>query len=229
MVQNYNISEYFNTSDTILKIIENKINQISTAFIVKIVAINGNKVDCQAIFSKSVGDTIKEPPILNNLLVCMPSSGTFSINIPLNIGDTGIALVMQEDISTYAKDGQSGINNSSRKFNFIDSIFIPTTLYATNSITSNTISIVNGTNNTLIEMKDSGDITIKGSAVNVEADNVNVNASNATIKADSVLLDGETEIGGSGGKAILTEDAVIMSPHGACTISFAGSTKSKAK
>lgn len=64
----------------------------------------------------------------------------------------------------------------------------------------------------------------------VEGNTITIENASIVLKSSSITLDGDTSLGGSGGTAVLTELATIVAPAGggACSITFAGSTKTKA-
>lgn len=221
-LQHYTLSDVSDISNAIIKLINNELNTIHTCFLAKVISINGNLVSVTPIMQDKIGDSIKEQPIINNLLVMMLGNSEWQINIPIKVGDFGIALVCENDITTYKQEGKDGIKLSDRKFNFIDSIFIPAPLKANVAIQNEGISLQNSDKSISISLTNSS-IDIKTSG------DVNVECGNATIKGGAITLDGDCDIGGSGGAKILTENAKIMSPHGLCTIQDAGSTKAKAK
>lgn len=222
-LQNYNLSDVSDIGNIILKLINNGINNIHTCFLAKVVSINGNLVSVIPIMQDKIGDVIKEQPIINNLLVCMLGNSEWQINIPIKAGDFGIAIVSENDITTYKQEGKEGVKLSNRKFNFIDSIFIPCPLKANVTIQSEGISLQNSDKsisiiltNASVDIKTSGD--------------VNVECGNATIKGGNIALDGDCAIGGSGGAEILTKNAIILDGNAKkCTIQDPGSTKAKAK
>lgn len=122
----------FSANDDIGRAIQNLITYnlkiIQTSFLCKIVSINENKVSIIPILKKNVNENLT---IINNCLVAFPYSQHWKTQYKLKVGDVGIAIVMQNDISSYKKTGKDGLNNTSRFKDINDSVFIPLSLFKT--------------------------------------------------------------------------------------------------
>ena len=88
--------------------------------------INRNTLDIRPILRKSSDEKVLT---INNCLIGFNYSQNWSIQHKLKIGDIGIALVIQNDISSYKEKGQGGINATRRFKDANDAIYIPLSLY----------------------------------------------------------------------------------------------------
>ena len=110
----------------IQNLINDNLRNIQTAFLCEIVAIENNKIDIRPILRKSSDEKILT---INNCLIGFNYSQNWSIQHKLKVGDIGLALVIQNDISTYKEKGQGGINATRRFKDANDAIYIPLSLY----------------------------------------------------------------------------------------------------
>ena len=110
----------------IQNLINDNLRNIQTAFLAEIVTINRNTLDIRPILRKSSDEKILT---INNCLIAFNYSQNWSIQHKLKIGDIGIALVIQNDISSYKEQGKGGINATRRFKDANDAIYIPLSLY----------------------------------------------------------------------------------------------------
>ena len=110
----------------IQNLINDNLRNIQTAFLAEIVAIENNKIDIRPILRKSSDEKILT---INNCLIAFNYSQNWSIQHKLKVGDIGIALVMENDISSYKEQGKGGINATRRFKDANDAIYIPLSLY----------------------------------------------------------------------------------------------------
>ena len=89
-------------------------------------AIENNKIYIRPILRKSSDEKVLT---INNCLIGFNYSQNWSIQHKLKIGDIGIALVIQNDISSYKEQGKGGINATRRFKDANDAIYIPLSLY----------------------------------------------------------------------------------------------------
>lgn len=119
----------------IQNLINDNLKNIQTAFLAEIVAIENNRIDISPILRKDAKEKVLT---INNCLVAFNYSQHWSIQHKLKIGDIGIALVMQNDISSYKEQGKGGINATRRFKDANDAIYIPLSLY--NSFSNDAIN-----------------------------------------------------------------------------------------
>lgn len=124
----------------IQNLIDDNLRFIHTSYLATITSINGNKVSIKPVLRKS---TSEEVLILNNCLIAYPYSNIWRTQFKVSVGDIGIALVIENDISSYKQSGTEGVNLTKRFKDFNDSIFIPLSLYKTETITNINYKIVN--------------------------------------------------------------------------------------
>lgn len=110
----------------IQNLINDNLRNIQTAFLCEIVTINRNTLDIRPILRKSADEKILT---VNNCLIAFNYSQNWSIQHKLKVGDIGIALVIQNDISSYKEQGKGGINATRRFKDANDAIYIPLSLY----------------------------------------------------------------------------------------------------
>ena len=110
----------------IQNLINDNLRNIQTAFLCEIVAIENNKIDIRPILRKSSDEKVLT---INNCLIGFNYSQNWSIQHKLKIGDIGLALVIQNDISSYKEQGKGGINATRRFKDANDAIYIPLSLY----------------------------------------------------------------------------------------------------
>lgn len=109
-------------------LVEDNIKKINTSFLATVTAINGNKVSIKSLIKRKQTD---KDTIFNNCLVGFPYSQKWQTQFKLHAGDVGIALVMQDDTTSYKNTGNGGINYTGRVQDKNDSIFIPLSLFKT--------------------------------------------------------------------------------------------------
>lgn len=124
----------------IQNLIDDNLRFIHTSYLATITSINGNKVSIKPVLRKS---TSEEVLILNNCLIAYPYSNIWRTQFKVSVGDIGIALVIENDISSYKQNGTEGVNLTKRFKDFNDSIFIPLSLYKTETIENINYKIVN--------------------------------------------------------------------------------------
>lgn len=140
-VTGYEPQDLIDIPTMIKKLIDNQIRSINTCYIAKITEINENKVSVINSNKYLFKDKEQDYPIINNCLVAIPQCENLKINLPLKVGDYGICVVTQEDYTNYKKNGNDSAPNTPRKFDISDSIFIPFSLFQTQSIDSEKFSI----------------------------------------------------------------------------------------
>lgn len=139
-----NFTEYGeDVGEVINELINDKLKVLTTSFLAKIISINGNKVSITPIFKTNAKD---ESVIINNCLVCYPSSQNWQVQYKLKVGDIGVALAIQNDISTYKASGSGGVTQTQRFKDLNDSVFLPLSLF--NSLKNDDINyIIKSSNN----------------------------------------------------------------------------------
>ena len=180
----------------IQNLINDNLRNIQTAFLCEIVAIENNKIDIKPILRKDESEKILT---INNCLIGFNYSQNWSIQHKLKIGDIGLALVIQNDISSYKEQGKGGINATRRFKDANDAIYIPLSLY--NSFSNDEINYqvkdLGGT--CLFEFNNDFDSNLKAINITSEAQkNTNITSGeNLTISTqgkNSINSEQDTEI-----------------------------------
>lgn len=110
----------------IQKLIKSNLESINTCFLARITAINGNKVSIvPALKRKQTDKTV----VINNCMVGFGYSQKWIIQHKLVVGDIGLAITAQDDISSYKMSGNVGLNQTKRIKDINDSIFLPLSLF----------------------------------------------------------------------------------------------------
>lgn len=112
----------------IQNLINDNLRFIRTTYLAKIVSINENKVSIKPILRQKANEQIL---IINNCMIAFPYSQLWQTQFKLKVGDIGVAIVIENDISSYKQSGNEGLNNTKRFKDVNDSIFIPLSLYTT--------------------------------------------------------------------------------------------------
>ena len=180
----------------IQNLINDNLRNIQTAFLCEIVAIENNKIDIRPILRKSSDEKVLT---INNCLIGFNYSQNWSIQHKLKIGDIGLALVIQNDISSYKEKGQGGINATRRFKDANDAIYIPLSLY--NSFSNDDINyqIKDLSDKCLFEFTNEFDNNLKAINITSTAEkNTTINSGeNLTIRTqgkNSINSEQDTEI-----------------------------------
>ncbi|EQA3509764.1 hypothetical protein ACX1PV_001744 [Campylobacter jejuni] len=112
----------------IQNLINDNLRFIRTTYLAKIVSINENKVSIKPILRQKANEQVL---IINNCMIAFPYSQLWQTQFKLKAGDIGVAIVIENDISSYKQSGNEGLNNTKRFKDVNDSIFIPLSLYTT--------------------------------------------------------------------------------------------------
>lgn len=200
----------------IQNLINDNLRFIRTTYLAKIVSINENKVSIKPILRQKANEQVL---IINNCMVAFPYSQLWQTQFKLKVGDIGVAIVIENDISSYKQSGNEGLNNTKRFKDVNDSIFIPLSLYTTlnNSDINYQIKDLGGT--CLFEFDNAFDCNLKANNINTNANsNTSISSGgNASINSsgeNSITSGGNTSITAGG---MLSINAQIMSISSATT------------
>lgn len=118
-------------SDLLTSSFQTQMNNINTAIPCVIVAIPSDledmAVDIQPLINTKYKDgTSEELAVIYRVPVQMPGSKTTLINIPLQVGDTGLAVFSQRGMDVFkGGSGSPATPSDFRKFSMQDAVFIP--------------------------------------------------------------------------------------------------------
>ena len=178
----------------IQNLINDNLKYIKTAYLAKITAINGNKVSIKPLLKHKQDDAVL---IVNNCMVAFPYSQHWQEQFKLKVGDIGLALVIENDISNYKKTGAEGLNATGRFKDVNDSIYIPLSLYTTLENQQINYKLENSTKVCRIEFLNSEDGEMQAKTMLIKKANGNAflnldNADLATLKGKLLTLQSET-------------------------------------
>lgn len=109
------------------QLIEQNLKNARFAFLAKITSLNGNKISVCEIARRNDKE---RNPIINNVLVAQPKSGKWRIQFDLKVGDIGLCVVNDSDLSIYKSKGTGDyLVNTDRQHDLNDCIFLPLSLY----------------------------------------------------------------------------------------------------
>ena len=166
-------------------------NTVKTIMIVKVVKVNGDRIDVENVIQDLSNDG---EPIGNYIIPSVRylkwQYGKNCLDAVPEIGDIGLLLVSKQDTSGLNKEGES-IVQSDGIFNLGSGIYIGG-LFGMNQDPTQ-----------FIHFEDNKiDITGTGT-ININAPTVNVNTTTATIKATTSTIEATTvNLGGEGGEAV---------------------------
>lgn len=121
-------TENSNLGFAIQNLINDNLKFIKTSYLAKIINIQDNKITIKPLLKQKEDD---ETLILNNVLIGFSYSQLWQTQFKLGIGDIGLAIVIENDISSYKETGKEGLNNTGRFKDVNDSVFIPLSFYTT--------------------------------------------------------------------------------------------------
>ena len=110
----------------IQQLISANITDTKTAFLATIQSINGNKISFKQIMKQKESD---DPVIVNNVMIAFQYSQKWQEQFKLEVGDIGLVIITQDDISSYKKTGAGGVCNTRRAKDINDAIYIPCSLF----------------------------------------------------------------------------------------------------
>ena len=134
--------------------------------------------------------TIVDVPLL------FPSTSTYLITLPVNVGDKVLLVISQKSIEEFITSGKDAINTDQRVFDASDAVAIPgfnTWDNLPSSFSQTSLDIRNKANTQFIKIKSDNTIDLKATTVNIEG-NVNItgglNATNTIVSNTNVIADG---------------------------------------
>lgn len=146
----------------IQNLIQDNIKGINTAFLAKVQSVAGdNKANITPLFKR---DSRAKETIIPNVLIAQPASKSWALSYKVEAGDIGLAIVCQNDISTYKNSGAGGLVNTQRYHDIIDSIFLPLSMYINKA--SAGLTLANESADCSIALTDSG-VEIKGGKITI--------------------------------------------------------------
>lgn len=141
-----------NDGEIIQNIISQNLKNARFAFLAKITSLNGNKISVCEIARRNDKE---QNPIINNVLVAQPKSGKWRIQFDLKVGDIGLCVCNDSDLSIYKNKGSSNyLVNTDRQHDLNDCIFLPLSLYTQTNTKDLNFIISDEKNANFIKFKD---------------------------------------------------------------------------
>lgn len=128
----------------------------------RVVKVNGDRsVDVQPLLKRRYRDgTLVDLPILQNCMVSVPRGTTWSIDLPIAIGDSGLALFCERSLDNFSTSGGEPVDPADpRHHDLSDAIFVPGLYPLTNPLSGDgsELKITNGL--AAIDLKVTGEAT----------------------------------------------------------------------
>ncbi len=163
--------ENTNLGFAIQNLINDNLRFIKTAYLAKIVSISENKVSIKPILKQNEKDSVL---ILNNVMICFPYSQLWQTQFKLKVGDIGLAIVIENDITIYKETGKEGLNNTKRFKDVNDSVFIPFSLYQSLKNDDINFIIQNNKKNCKLEFDNNEIGILKAKLLTLESENTSL-------------------------------------------------------
>ena len=170
-----------NDGEIIQNIISQNLKNARFAFLAKITSLNGNKISVCEIARRNDKE---QNPIINNVLVAQPKSGKWRIQFDLKVGDIGLCVVNDSDLSIYKSKGSSDyLVNTDRQHDLNDCIFLPLSLY-TQQGTDGLNFIISDENNANFIKFNNGNLDIECEQIaKLKGQLVTIQSAQTTLKA----------------------------------------------
>lgn len=166
-------------------------NTVKTIMIVKVVAVNGERIDVESVIQDLSNDG---QPIGNFTIPSVRylkwQYGGNCIDITPVVGDIGLLLVSKQDTSGLVKDGESVVQTGGI-FNLGNGIYIGG-LFGMNQEPTQFLHFEDNK----VDITGTGEITINAPKVSINTEEAVIDTTTATVNATAVNL------GGEGGKAV---------------------------
>jgi hypothetical protein len=114
-------------TDIIEDAISYYLERVHTILIAKVVAVNGNTVDCQPTVKRQVGTTIIDQPIFPSVPVLVPGDGSsFYFQTPITVGSYVLLACCESDFSNWWGGNDNDSPQTSRTYDYSDAVVIGT-------------------------------------------------------------------------------------------------------
>lgn len=190
-------TEQYSEANTLNFVVKNLISAVRTMTICRVLAVEFPEgqniygtVDLQPLIKRVDidGNASSMPPIYNVPFLRLQGIGNSAIILNPKVGDIGIAIVSDRDITSVVATKQESNPGSNRQNSLSDSVYIG--------------GILNGKPEQFIEFTDTEINIISPNNINLTAKNININADNITITGKTAIngdtsITGETDITGN--------------------------------
>lgn len=122
--------------------------RINTNILVEVVGIEGNRVQLQPLINGKrqldTGEVVNyKQPIILDVPVLTLQAGGFSVRMPISVGDQGLAIISQRDISEWKKSEKISNQGSLRRFDLNDSFYLGAIMPKSESLATDGVYIYN--------------------------------------------------------------------------------------
>jgi len=149
--------------------IKNALVDLRTVHPCKIRKVRENgTVDVELLIHASYSDgSNKALPPVTQMPVLFQGNSDITISFPVNVGDEGLALFAERDISKFMENSEGGPPNALRMHDLSDGMFFPTPISTPNRVPVKTGTLLMSNKGTEIEITDgvvriNGDLEING-------------------------------------------------------------------
>lgn len=170
---NIDVSEQQDLGLAIQKLIESNIKNASTAYLAQITSIAGNKLHIKPIIKENSDD---KEVIINNVLIAFPTSNLWSIQYKLTVGDIGLVVANDKDLSVYKNSGKGGTAQTKRYKNISDAIFFPVSMFQTKDNQSINFTIENAKGNCCLTFGNDEIGLLKAKLLTIQSENTTLKA-----------------------------------------------------
>lgn len=170
---NIEVSEQQDLGLSIQKLIESNIKNAYTSYLSQITAIVGNKIHVKPIIKTNPDD---KEVIINNCLIAFPFSQNWRVQYKLKVGDIGLAVVSDKDLSNYKNNGKASVAKTKRYKNISDAIFFPVSMFQTLENDSVNFTITNDKGNCCLVFGNDEIGTLKAKLLTIQSENTTLKA-----------------------------------------------------
>lgn len=185
-------TEQFSEANTLNFVIKNLISAVRTMTICRVLAVEFPEepniygtVDLQPLIKRVDidGNALSMPPIYNVPFLRLQGIGNSAVIIDPKVGDIGIAIVSDRDISSVVATKKESNPASNRQNSLADSVYIG--------------GILNTKPTQYVEFTDNAINITSPNNINLKANAVNIESPTVTIKAENLSITAETSITGN--------------------------------
>lgn len=195
-------------------LINDNLRSFQTLWLAEITEITENKVSVRQVIKANDSE---EDMVVSDCLVAFPFSQKWQMQWKLAVGDIGICLVLNRDISLYKENGTSPqLANTTRFKNINDSIFIPLSLFKTLKNDDTNFTIKSGAGG---ESGESGGESGEPSEITFDNEN---NLKVVVVKAQTSTINDAYTLTAKGAVSISSEADIIQQAKGAYNITADG-------
>jgi len=204
--------QIFNLNSIINDNINNKLNNLHTAAPATILSFNPETqtATVQPSFSReflqfdgSEETTVSlKSPVIENVPVCYPRGGGFSITFPVKSGDECLLIYTERSLDNWHSKGGEGLPISTRKHDLSDAVALVGVSSGPNKIANydnEKFTIKSDSDDVVLSIDEQGNLAINATeSVIIECRNAIVNASTScTIDSPETQITGNTQINGN--------------------------------